>query len=105
MGVLHFMLQHLKKNRAAKNKRGKAAPLYACFVEFDKTFDKVNRDVIWMRLEERGLHGTFLGAIKAMYSTVAEAGAGPGVVEGGGQNCKQFFFFFFLSFLRLILEA
>ena len=84
MGVLHFMLQHLKKNRAAKNKRGKAAPLYACFVEFDKTFDKVNRDVIWMRLEERGLHGTFLGAIKAMYNTVIQK------VKVGGKLGEEF---------------
>ena len=70
MGVLHhhFVLQHLQnKYRAAKNKGGKAsiiiiiiknkggkaAPLYVCFVDFEKAFDKVNRDLIWMRLEER----------------------------------------------------
>ena len=44
MGVLHhhFVLQHLQnKYRAAKNKGGKAMPLYVCFVDFEKAFDKV----------------------------------------------------------------
>ena len=87
MGVLHhhFVLQHLQnKYRAAKNKGGKAAPLYVCFVDFEKAFDKVNRDLIWMRLEERGLHGTFLGAIKAMYNTVIQK------VKVGGKLGEEF---------------
>ena len=45
MGVLHhhFVLQHLQnKYRAAKNKGGKAMPLYVCFVDFEKAFDKVD---------------------------------------------------------------
>ena len=87
MGVLHhhFVLQHLQnKYRAAKNKGGKATPLYVCFVDFEKAFDKVNRDLIWMRLEERGLHGTFLGAIKAMYNTVIQK------VKVGGKLGEEF---------------
>jgi hypothetical protein len=31
--------------------------LYVCQVDFEKAFDRVNRDLLWLRLEERGLSG------------------------------------------------
>ena len=33
-------------------------------------FDKVDRNLIWIRLEEHGIHGKFLNAIKAVYDEV-----------------------------------
>ena len=62
-----FTIQHLKDlYKAPIRKGGRAAPLFMCCIDFEKAFDKVDRNLIWIRLEERGIHGKFLNAIKAV---------------------------------------
>ena len=69
----HFVLQHLKeKYQTSKAKGGKATPLYVCFVDFEKAFDEINLQIMWKRLEERGIHGSFINALKAMYARVIQ---------------------------------
>ena len=46
--------------------------LFVCLIDFEKAFDRVDREIIWLRLEERGIHGKLLEAIKAMYSQVTQ---------------------------------
>ena len=75
MGVLQhqFALQHFKDlYRAPISKGGKGAPLFVCLIDFEKAFDKVDRKLIWLRLEERGINGKCLEAIKAMYNKVTQ---------------------------------
>ena len=45
----------------------KQPPLYACFVDFRKAYDKVRRDYLVRRLAELGVHGPMLQAIVQMY--------------------------------------
>ena len=68
------------------NKGGKGAPLFVCLIDFEKAFDRVDRSewpfiiiiirvdrsLIWLRLEERGINGKCLNAIKAMYDKVTQ---------------------------------
>ena len=61
------MRQHLKETYEAPKPLGRKGPLYVGLVDFEKAFDSVPRDFIWLRLEERGVHGVFLQAIKAMF--------------------------------------
>ena len=39
-------------------------------MDFEKAFDKVPRELLWMRLEERGVTGAILDALKACYRRV-----------------------------------
>jgi hypothetical protein len=69
----HFVLQHiLDKHRAPVAYGGLAAPLYVCFIDFAKAFDTVDRDMLWLRLEERGLHGCYLQSLRALYESVQQ---------------------------------
>ena len=75
LGVLqhHFALQHFRDlYRAPTNQGGKGVPLFVCLIDFEKAFDRVDREIIWLRLEERGIHGKLLETIKAMYSKVRQ---------------------------------
>ncbi|GFR51943.1 hypothetical protein Agub_g14465, partial [Astrephomene gubernaculifera] len=40
-------------------------PLFACQIDFEKAFDRVPRDLLWLRLKERGVQGGMLYALKA----------------------------------------
>ena len=52
-----FTIQHLKDlYKAPIRKGGRATPLFMCFIDFEKAFDKVDINLIWTRLEERGIH-------------------------------------------------
>ena len=44
--------------------------LYCCFVDFQKAFDCVPRQLLWQKLQARGVTGWFLEAIKALYNDV-----------------------------------
>ena len=44
---------------------------FACFIDFRKAFDCVDRQLLWEKLERRySLGGEFLSAIKTLYSKV-----------------------------------
>jgi hypothetical protein len=47
-----------------------SAPLYCCFVDFKKAYDRVRRDRLMNRLAELGIHAEMLRAIVQMYWSV-----------------------------------
>lgn len=47
-----------------------SAPLIIVQIDFEKAFDKVPREVLWARLQERGVQGRMLEAIKSAYARV-----------------------------------
>ena len=51
-------------------------PLFACFVDFQKAYDSVPRDLLWQKLQRLGVTGWCLQAIQALYADV------PLVVQG-----------------------
>ena len=51
-------------------------PLFACFVDFQKAYDSVPRDLLWQKLQRLGVAGWCLQAIQALYADV------PLVVQG-----------------------
>ena len=62
-----FVLQHLvEKHQIPKG----AKHLYCCFVDFQKAYDGVNRDVLFRHLSSLGLHGCFLQTVASMYWNV-----------------------------------
>ena len=60
-----FVLRHL----LAKYKDSKRK-LYMCFVDFEKAYDSVRRDLLLQRLGRLGVCGNMLRAIACMYSAV-----------------------------------
>ena len=61
-----FALTSTIENRMAKKEDS-----FACFIDFKKAFDCVNRDLLWEKLNVRfGLSGKFLLALKALYKDV-----------------------------------
>jgi len=74
-----FILRHLLA-RFAENKH----KLYMCFVDFQKAYDSVRRDLMLHRLAELGVCGNMLRAVAGMYSSV------PMCARQGGQLSPQF---------------
>jgi exonuclease III len=70
-----FLLQHL----IDKHKRRKE-PLYAGFVDLKSAYDLVVRDVLWVCVQQKGIHGQFLGAIQSLYTSPLYAVCVNGVV-------------------------
>lgn len=56
--------------------RAAREPLFACFVDFQKAYDSVPRDLLWRKLQRLGVTGWCLQAIQALYADV------PLVVQG-----------------------
>lgn len=52
--------------QARKEKR----PLYTCFVDFQKAYDTVPRDLLWSKLQRIGIGDEFLRAVQALYADV-----------------------------------
>ena len=50
-----------------KNKINKGKPVFACFIDFKKAFDLVNRDLMLVSLYENGIQGNIYFAIKSLY--------------------------------------
>ena len=48
----------------------KKKPLYVCFIDFKKAFDKVSHALLWQKLVNYGIDGKFINIIKSMYSKV-----------------------------------
>jgi hypothetical protein len=45
-------------------------PLYCCFVDFSKAYDRIDRTLLWRALKSMGLHGPMLTAVMQMYEEV-----------------------------------
>ena len=54
----------------SKNLTRKKKTVYVAFVDFQKGFDSVNRNIMYKILEKNGLSGKLLNSIKAIYKTV-----------------------------------
>ena len=61
-----FTLSTVINHYVIKNKR----PLFLCFVDFKKAFDKVNHKLLWEKVNSYGAGGKFLDIIKSMYAKV-----------------------------------
>ena len=45
-----------------------AHPVYMCFVDLEKAYDRVPREILWGVLREYGVRGSLLRAIQSMYA-------------------------------------
>jgi hypothetical protein len=61
-----FTLQHLIDGECDRPK----GRLYCCFVDFQKAFDTVPREILWARLASLGIDGHMLSTLQAMYAQV-----------------------------------
>lgn len=105
-----FILRTLKEKCA--NQRTK---LYCCYVDFSKAFDTIPRDQLWVVLQNLGIYGNMLQAIKSIYKIVkARVKTSEGVTDpvdsemGVLQGCKlsPLLFGLFLDPLeKLLLEC
>ena len=79
-----FTLASIIENRIMKKR-----DTFACFIDFKKAFDCVNRELLWDKLKTRyNLRGEFLEAIKALYSDVRCAvDVNSDLTEWFGVNC------------------
>ena len=70
-GTIHnlFVLRHLT-DRYRSLRLGRGQALFVCQIDFEKAFDRVPRELLWQRLEERGVHGPMLEALKKAYEKV-----------------------------------
>ena len=57
-----FVLRQLNEKFMEMGKK-----LYWAFMDLEKAYDRVNRDVLWGVLESYGVYGKLLGAVKSMY--------------------------------------
>ena len=67
-GTVHHLF--VKRVLTDRHKRPGAPPLIIVQIDFDKAFDKVPREVLWLRLQERGVHGQMLAALRKAYEKV-----------------------------------
>ena len=116
LGTLHniFLLRHLvDTQREPITQGGKGSPLYACFIDFEKAFDSAPREHIFRRLEERGVHGIALLAVKAMFEGIrvrVKCGNKRSAPFSTSQGVKQgdplspFLFGIFVEILHEMLE-
>ena len=73
--------------------------LYACFIDFEKAYDKVNRSKLLQTLHRKGCGSKFLRALQASYANT-KGRIGPchftaeaGVRQGAGTSCSLFTLF------------
>jgi hypothetical protein len=57
-----FILRTLTEQAKFQKKK-----LYTCFMDFEKTFDTVPRDMLWQVLEGLGISGRILECLRSMY--------------------------------------
>ena len=63
-GTTHALFVVRRMQEEYRNKRKK---LYMCFVDFEKTFDRVPRKVIGWAMRKKGLPEVIEGAIMKLY--------------------------------------
>ena len=83
-----FIVRQLQEKHLAANK-----PLYMAFVDLEKAFDRVPRDVIWWAMRKLGIDEWLVRLVQSMYKDVRsrvrvgdgyseEFGVGVGVHQG-----------------------
>ena len=83
-----FIVRQLQEKHLAANK-----PLYMAFVDLEKAFDRVPRDVIWWSMRKLGIEEWLVRLVQSMYKDVRsrvrvgdgyseEFGVGVGVHQG-----------------------
>ena len=60
---------YCKKTLLNKNNHKLNKPIFACFVDFSKAFDSVNRNALFYKMQKTGLTGKIFELIKNMYSS------------------------------------
>jgi Reverse transcriptase (RNA-dependent DNA polymerase) len=60
----------VKSYLVSKHCRPGSPPLIIVQIDFEKAFDKVPREALWLRLEERGVCGEMLSVLKKAYERV-----------------------------------
>lgn len=60
-----FILRSIREKCASQHTK-----LYCCFVDFSKAFDTIPRAQLWKVLDDLGIYGNMLQAIKSIYATV-----------------------------------
>ena len=53
-----------------ERQRRSGTPLFVCFVDYQKAYDTVPRQLRWAKLERAGVGGWCLRAIQALYTDV-----------------------------------
>ncbi len=76
-----FVLKQLIKHYKAINK-----PLYTCFVDFQKAFDRVNQKALLCKLLDIGVGGRFYPLVKDMYSDNLAC-----IRTESGTKCTEYF--------------
>lgn len=74
-----LVLQHV-----AEVYREESKPVYTAFVDFRKAYDSVDRGILWECLEQLGIRGRMLAAVKDMYKVVKLR------VRAGGELGEEF---------------
>ena len=59
----HVILQNLIQKYCHKRK----SRVFGCFVDFSKAFDKVPRDILLQKLQNKGINGRIFDIIKSLY--------------------------------------
>ena len=60
-------------NYKVKKCLSRGEKLYCCFVDFEKAFDPVDRDVLWAVLANIGVRGHFLKCLQSLYGVDSAA--------------------------------
>ena len=60
-----YTLHNIVRNRKQLRKN-----TFACFVNYSKAFDTVDRHCLWFKLLSLGIHGKMLHAIQSLYKSV-----------------------------------
>ncbi|XP_076874334.1 uncharacterized protein LOC143523664 [Brachyhypopomus gauderio] len=70
-----------------------AQPVHMCFVDLEKAFDRVPRGILWGVLQEYGIGGPLLRAVRSLYdrsrSLVRMAGRSQGAAKGRRESCLE----------------
>ena len=53
-----------------RNRKLQGKETFLCYVDFANAFDSVNRDCLWLKLMNIGIHGNILNLIKSMYENL-----------------------------------
>ncbi len=54
-----------------ETRRAKRLDTYVAYIDFSKAYDKINRSLLWNKLNCIGLEGNILNAVKSLYNNVS----------------------------------